>query len=59
MQELEDLTKPTEEFDEETLRKMRKTLMSVDTKNKAIEEVKEEITVVVVRIPVVFDWLIS
>ncbi|KAI9154618.1 hypothetical protein LWI28_028927 [Acer negundo] len=41
VQELEDLAKLTEEFEEETSRKMRKTLMSIDAKNKEIEKVKE------------------
>ena len=44
VQELQDLAKLTEEFEEETSRKMRKTLMSIDTKNKALEEIKEEMS---------------
>ena len=44
VQELKDLAKLTEEFEEEASRKMRKTLMSVEAKNKALEEVKEEMS---------------
>jgi hypothetical protein len=40
VKELEDLAKLTEEFEEESSRKMRKALMSVDAKNKALEEVE-------------------
>ena len=42
--ELKDLAKLTEEFEEESSRKMRKALMSVDAKNKTLEEVKEELS---------------
>ena len=44
VKELEDLARLTEEFEEESLRKMRKTLMSVDAKNKALDELKEELS---------------
>ena len=44
VKELEDLAKLTEEFEEESLRKMRKALISVDAKNKALDELKEELS---------------
>ncbi|KAK0570903.1 hypothetical protein LWI29_008211 [Acer saccharum] len=41
VQELEDLSKLAEEFEEEAFRKLKKASTSVDTKNKELEAIKE------------------